>query len=693
MLVNIVFLLLLADRGLAQDLSGRFRFLYQSFDEDGKDYYAFTQSYNLRFNQQVNPLIAYLISVRYEAGKISETPETPGSENRLLEPRLEVILSNEIFDLTAGYRYTKTERGETIDQGRENIYSRLFLHRENFPAASLQFDRINVDDRIQNDTNETRLLANASYDIRDFSIFYNFEKKVDETKNVNFKRDGNLNSVNIQYQRSFFEEKLNVTGGYFISDNRIKTKSRIGVPFYVEKKPKKGLFSTDDTPLTGSLSEQASLIDRDTVSSTGIEIGGTIHGGGINRNIGLEYDPPQRIDTFFLFVSAAISPLSEDDFSWDIYTSDDNLNWVRVIASVPFAFNYTLNRFEFSFSALQPRFVKLVNTGYSVNEGPIAVTELQAYTTEVLVGRWKEEEKIQNINLNANWTPNERYSLTYGSFISNSDIEREHELSEYNLRDNNLTFFFRPVSSFSTTTGYSLVERKGNFQQDERDTNYFMTLNANFLEAIDLSLGWRNRSVERQAQPGLDVESYLFRVASQLYRDLNASLDIGYVDQKDFQSDIRVKTKSLRFSFYTRPREEIILSSDFTREFITQIDMSGMESDWSQTNLGFDCTFRPSSLLNFYARLLYQDLITISGWSKIYKMDWLPFPGGSIQLSMSYEKDVRELSGEIRDQARGSVRWNLRRNAYLDLSYYLINLRNEIDKRNKVLTALLEIKF
>ena len=630
--------------------------------------------------------------MRYDSTDISGLAQL-STDSTLLEPRFEAVLSNEYFDFTAGFRLTRMKRGEGFNTDRGHIYSRFFLHKERLPETSIQFDRINIDEQVKNDSTETRLLMNSSYTIHDLSLYCNLEKKVHEVEGVFLKRDSLLNSASAQYRKSALNEKVDFSVGYLYSKTSMSTRSQVGVPFYEEIKPKRGLFAVDDTPFSGVLVDHPSLINGDTASSAGIEIGGAAHGGGINRNIGLEFDPPEDVDTFFLSVSQSLSPLSEEDFSWDIYSSNDNLNWVLVAASIPFSFDYTLNRFVITCPSFSARFIKLVNTGYNISEEQVSVTELQAFSTEVLIGRRKDDENIQNINFNLNITPSEKYSIMLSSYGSGTETRRGREFSEFNTRDNSINFFFRPLSFFSTTAGYILMERLRTPEPDEKDSSYFLSMNANFLEAIDVTLSGNNRSVKQDGRSDLDAESFLLRVAAQLYKDLNATLDLGYIDQKDYRNSFDSLSKSIRLTFYTKPRDEIILSGDYLRELIELTDITGIATERTQTNLSLDFTFRPSSLLNFNTRLLYQDLITIKGWSKIYRVDWMPFQGGMIQFNMSYEQHIRDVSGEQRDQATAGVRWNINKNAYLNLNYYFLNMKNGIERETKTASALLEINF
>jgi hypothetical protein len=58
-----------------------------------------------------------------------------------------------------------------------------------------------------------------------------------------------------------------------------------------------------------------------------------------------------------------------------------------------------------------------------------------------------------------------------------------------------------------------------------------------------------------------------------------------------------------------------------------------------------------------------------SGLIQAYKVDWMPFPDGAVQITGTYEL-VRDLISNLTaDRILGTVRYNINRYLYLELNY------------------------
>ena len=115
-------------------------------------------------------------------------------------------------------------------------------------------------------------------------------------------------------------------------------------------------------------------MDGDTDSPTDpiIDIGGALTGRKIGADLGFE----RPVSALYIYTdrSAGDGPV------WQIYASNDNLDWRLVSASPGSTFNPALNRYELLFDSVETRYIKAVKGGVG-DIDPVHVTEIEALET------------------------------------------------------------------------------------------------------------------------------------------------------------------------------------------------------------------------------------------------------------------------------------------------------------------------
>jgi hypothetical protein len=150
-----------------------------------------------------------------------------------------------------------------------------------------------------------------------------------------------------------------------------------------------GLSVLDDTPADGALDQNPALIDGNLTVSAGVNIGLPPLGGDTRRrNLGLDFLAVQEFNSLLVWLDRDLPFEIASAYSWDIYTSADNLSWT-LYTTVPSApFGHFLNRFEISFPAVRTRYIKVVTRPLSAaviippgfaNPNLIFITEVQAF--------------------------------------------------------------------------------------------------------------------------------------------------------------------------------------------------------------------------------------------------------------------------------------------------------------------------
>lgn len=150
-----------------------------------------------------------------------------------------------------------------------------------------------------------------------------------------------------------------------------------------------GLSTVSDTPGTARLTPNPALIDGNLTASAGINLGVQVLGADAQaRNLGLDFLRPTDVNRLRVWVDRELPAEIARAFSWEVYTSVDNLVWSRetVVSAAPFGpFE---QRFEVDFRVVAVRYLKLVvrplsATVIDASRYPeILVTELQPFLVE-----------------------------------------------------------------------------------------------------------------------------------------------------------------------------------------------------------------------------------------------------------------------------------------------------------------------
>lgn len=134
--------------------------------------------------------------------------------------------------------------------------------------------------------------------------------------------------------------------------------------------PVSGLAVVDPSPEFGALNSEPGLVDGAISGPEIIEL--NLSSGDIH-NIGLEFAAAVSVDQLHLYTDT----LFTDAISWSIWSSQDNLNWQQEQAAQIYPYDLAFKRFEFSFSELHARYIKIVQTPW-LGPNPVFVTELRA---------------------------------------------------------------------------------------------------------------------------------------------------------------------------------------------------------------------------------------------------------------------------------------------------------------------------
>ena len=685
----------------AKDLRGRFRVTTQTVDSDRGTSDILDQNYQISFRMPVTGRFSYRIVARYEDSDTDDDFSGISFESgrSLAEPLVEIAWTTPVWDFSTGVRYTVQRRraGDQRERKQQtDWFSRLNWAPMGLPSLSVLYDRIRRrDDAETLSEDDGRLLATLAQIVGPVRWALDFQRRTRDDNLVGLERDDRKYILNADYQDRFASNRVSLKTGVLLHRERLVANALTAVDLERDVVPVAGLFAIDTTPLIDPLPPEPGLVDGDTASPTAVNIGGTAAGGGTDRNIGLDFDQDAPIDGIQVWVDGTLPPISVSRFSWALYTSGDNLNWTLVDPFVPFTFDDVFNRFELRFNQVAARFVKVVDTNHDPGLGSVFVTEMTAVTTESLIGEDRRLLTVRNASATVSYTPTTRWDFGSSTFVGSNRTDEEAGITGEDRLDQSLSALYRPPAKISTSALVRWRVRDRDLGQDEDDFSWTVGVASTPVQNLDLALSYSPRQENEDGREDLEVRSWQFRTAAQLLADLNVSLDLGVNNTLDFEREQQTRKRTARVLLFTRPRRDFTFSSDLLLDrstFRGPLVIGDGRSD--QTTWTNRFVYRPSSAVNLVAEIRYEDLPVGSGVAKRINLDWLPFPGGSLQFSVSYLTDSQAVVGGGRDQLRSTVRWDVRRGVILEVNYFRTERGDGgLDLETETLSALLEIRF
>ena len=319
------------------------------------------------------------------------------SDTTDLRPYINLTLNTPLYTAGIGYdrrqETVKTSGSPGVTTVNENYNAILGWRPEGLPIIDMRFTRTNLFDEkhdVQDTTTDYGLLS-ARYTYKNLDVRYqgtytDTKDKLNEVETKDY-----LNTGRITYSDMFFNNRVSFNGSYNISyEETDTTAAGIGGTVSSQISPFAGLSLVNDTFNPITLDPNPALIDGNTTTSAGINIGLPPLGGDTSlRQIGLDFLVPTEVNQLLVWVDRDLSsaPAIANSFSWDIYISTDNLNWSHWAGPIlPAPFGPFQNRFELDFPNVSTRYIKVVTKPLSPlvfgsSSFPnIFITELQAFT-------------------------------------------------------------------------------------------------------------------------------------------------------------------------------------------------------------------------------------------------------------------------------------------------------------------------
>lgn len=684
-------IILISLHGFARgdDFRGRGIVSYQRSEQDGGAANQLSQRYELRYQRAVAESVQYRLFMAWQDDRGSVTLREPESqrivkqksEGSQIEPALDVMVNFSPVTVQAGgnFRLVNSKSGNAPEhEGRFlKLYGNFNLFPEKFPSLAANVTRRTSEDQATNiETADDSLSANIGYTYKGLSLQSGGRYSRFEDNSTGFSRDIVGYQGGLNYAGGFLDDRLTLQAGYYIGLNELteKTGNKGGGSAPLQIAPVQGLYANDPTPLNSldnPLVNTPSLIDGNLAASSGIDIGS---GGQSLQNIGVDLGTALPADRVRIHVRTAAGNLvsAGGSITWSIYAGSDGINWELVTANAAASFIQSLGYFEITFARTAARFLKVVNFGVNTAESLVTEMEVFRQTPSASAEPKKSTFLNQNGTLNMTARPFSKVALTYsGTFNAASQDSLSQSFSSTEM--NNLAAAdFGPFGFATAGLRYQGRRSSQTSGLDQSSDNYTGRLNWSILPTLDTAFSITHGEERVGGAPTLETNSTALTADMRLYPTWRVTLSLGYAGQKDLQNSRSSDSLVLAGT----SSAQLTRSLDWSMNFSAQWGSSFVSSATAQVfqksqakSIYSDFNYRPSPQLNLGAHLGYLATDSQSGFVQGYRINWIPFPDGTVLITTRYDLDRDPISGQNSYRFSVAPRWNINPNLYLDLNY------------------------
>jgi hypothetical protein len=478
----------------------------------------------------------------------------------------------------------------------------------------------------------------------------------------------------VGYSGSFIDKRLSVNGTYdILHQDLTTTASGKGGEVAIPVTAFAGLSALSDTPLMARLAQNALLIDGNLTAGAGVDLGLPVPPADTQaRNIGIDFLNPAKVNRFLLWVDRDLPIEVANSFSWDIYSSLDNVVWKQE-TSVPVApFGPFENRFQIDFTAITARYVKVVARPLSAavanasSYPHILVTEIQPYFVQPPGDvHTTLAQTTHFVNTDVRMRILDAPALYYeGSYFYNGPgtLGTHTDTLSNGFSANHA--FGRIFSAFGRIAREQGAEPEG----DRTATVTSATLTIDPMPTLRTSLLWNGMN-ERIGGIPRSRNGFFVQNSAQPYQGVNLQFGVGWSATTEL-TGASSHDRIVNLSGTVVPRDHVSLTFNYDD---TSSDRSGPFTGLPQTNTQrfyAAVAVDPSRTLHL---VVGEEVVAVTGQQTMTTLDlaanWAPFPDGALQFTFAYNDALRPLEFGRDRSTVASVRWNLSRRSYIDVSY------------------------
>jgi len=636
-----------------------------------RDEETFTQRYSLDLLFRPYPNLQVIGGGLFErtdsTTQEDDLDDIDGMQRRT-RPYLTATLRNAIYNAAFGFFRTRDDLSSgPLSLGNiQESWNALFGWRpDGAPRVTGRFIRTNTfdpDHALLDTTSDLADLVGEYQPVDALQLYYRGAVESFDDHLQDIQVDRMTHSGRVTYGDTFDDRRFEVNGEYDVNHFTTDvTTSGVGL-ITTTLFPVTGL-RTDPNPVpTPTLLVDTTLSDQNTSAATVVDLGLPPAPPTRPIDIGLDLDVPKAVNVLTLWIDRDLPLVIAASFSWDVYTSPDNLNWTFRQTVFPATFGVLDRHFEVAFATQTTRFVKVVTQPLAASV-PGAATFPDIFVTEIVAALRQEAGQVEGTSAVTNQllTANLRARL-----VRAPDIYYEFA---YFLRESTAA-----VSTWTLSNGFSLrhvfnaitsvagrVAREDSRETDGDRTTYLYSasMRAVPLPALSTSVlaSGRDSTIEDRSSRASSLYWY---TSADVYRGVNASLGLG-------KASVTGEDGAVTDTTQINALATLVPHPTTTLNLLYQ-ETSGTQSggllpgrrplDTAATQAGV--AWRPfATLYLFYSYRLEDSAGTARRHLWNATGSWAPFPDGTLQVLVSADESYQSGLDVLSRIWSPRVRWNI----------------------------------
>jgi hypothetical protein len=662
----------------ADDFSGRAILSEQEFSSGDIDTSVFDQLYELRFGRQISDPFNYLLFFRGEQSNGNSTVADHTSALRFtqLEPHAEATYTLPTIQLFGRWDLVDSRSkisGSPEDRRKlEHVFATFAFQPDRLPRFHFLAQR----DHASSDTSvldQTRTYFQGGLDFRWKNLLATVLARrsefVDADNGLTRTSDGAQGSL--VFEQTIWKDRLTVFANVLASYDRETDTTRSGAasgetPVTIFE----ALETIDDTPedSRGNTGIPApALIDGNLRTPTIIDVGPT---GASFQNIAVDLRRFTDLDTFRIDIRDSggnVVPRGEPvDFT--VYTSTDGFRWTP-IPGARTKFLPAESLYEVTFPKTIARLFKVVSFDLAPTDA--RVTEIRAFVHDRFAPSTTRTTDIKLGTANATVTFHPLASVTlfyYGLF--NESREESHGRPADRTDDADQV----ASGSWDVTDRVNLLAqyqwRKVTPSGAAPQTYHALTADLRYtaVRNVSVTLEGISASQDEGSFPS-EVKTGSLRTYLRLLRTVDFAANVGVQKQKFLNNGVTSD------QWFVTGYSSVDLTSDLHLRLDGSYTRNGNDglvgalvSDTDERYTG-DFYYRPGPQLGIEVQVGWVRSGSLTGMIQNYRLDWRPFPFGSLGIGGRYEENVEPFTNRRSQRLIFDPHWRLNNHMGLDLNY------------------------
>jgi hypothetical protein len=592
--VSILFPTILHGEEIGLDSSWQYNGVHSGETDDIS---SFNQRYGVQWNPRVTRAILLNSNINY-----SKSITTGNLIRETISPTGSLQVDNDIFFAEINGMFNQSRNSQSHNQINRNLESVL--------ASNWDYDywpnlSVTLGQNWLNDGEEIPLTDSTQkwsefilkWELDTFESYYSYFTQIRDNAVEKNSYEENRHFGRLDYDKSFFKNTftLNLSAQLTNSTTDFISYAEGVDGVSIKIGASQTMAGVNPLPLSGRVPNSSALMDGNT-NSTAFTI--KLHEVA---NIGIKTDL-QAVDFLYVY-TGQIDPLllaETGSLSWDLYSSDDGLNWHLEVANAPTQYNADLFRYRVNTGSIERIYLKLVATAWPPTLA-IPITEIEAYRNQE--GRTVTGEPITDnqeytrtlLDTNFRYTPTSdislNYSLIYDDTVSLPGNDRRRIFQTGNINYQYSPYLHPSFSVNDTATNNTSIA-------DTSQRTYALTIQSIFLSSLEttFSLTRSENATDNVLQSTNDAIHLTLTAA--LYPDLDSRLELTSNFNQNAELDRSTDNLNLRWTLTSRLRNNLLV--DFIWEHgTTGISLSEIISSPQSGGQGtLNINWRPSDLVS-----------------------------------------------------------------------------------------------